>query len=145
MVSSCGFSSDVMVPPQRPRKRRLAGRMEPHGDWSTCHPLPTALDWPEPPVLPLVLMVLIYVSENSQGGKEARKQQPVVILLGWGGCRDKNLAKYSAIYHKRVSTAGKRLPGCHLCGSPGARAMQRWPMRERDSGLMGLWLCGQRV
>lgn len=37
----------------------------------------------------------------SQGGKEARKQLPVVILLGWGGCRDKNLAKYSAIYHKR--------------------------------------------
>lgn len=61
-------------------------------------------------MLPLVLMVLIYVSENSQGGKEAGKQQPVVILLGWGGCRDKNLAKYSAIYHKRVSTAGKCLP-----------------------------------
>lgn len=30
--------------------------------------------------------------------------------MGWGGCRDKNLAKYSAIYHKRVSTAGKCLP-----------------------------------
>ncbi|XP_005398804.2 PREDICTED: transmembrane protein 53 isoform X1 [Chinchilla lanigera] len=38
---------------------------------------------------------------SSQGGKEARTRQPVVILLGWGGCRDKNLAKYSAIYHKR--------------------------------------------
>ncbi|XP_069335957.1 transmembrane protein 53 isoform X3 [Eulemur rufifrons] len=37
----------------------------------------------------------------SQGGKEAGTRQPVVILLGWGGCRDKNLAKYSAIYHKR--------------------------------------------
>ncbi|XP_028749026.1 transmembrane protein 53 isoform X1 [Peromyscus leucopus] len=37
----------------------------------------------------------------SQDGKEARKRLPVVILLGWGGCRDKNLAKYSAIYHKR--------------------------------------------
>nr|XP_004670570.1 transmembrane protein 53 [Jaculus jaculus] len=37
----------------------------------------------------------------SQDGKEARTRQPVVILLGWGGCRDKNLAKYSAIYHKR--------------------------------------------
>lgn len=36
-----------------------------------------------------------------QGGKEARTRQPVVILLGWGGCRDKNLAKYSAIYYKR--------------------------------------------
>uniref|UniRef100_A0A8C5VNY3 Transmembrane protein 53 n=1 Tax=Microcebus murinus TaxID=30608 RepID=A0A8C5VNY3_MICMU len=37
----------------------------------------------------------------SQGGKEAGTRQPVVILLGWGGCRDKYLAKYSAIYHKR--------------------------------------------
>ncbi|EHA99771.1 Transmembrane protein 53 [Heterocephalus glaber] len=37
----------------------------------------------------------------SQGGKETRTRQPVVILLGWGGCRDKNLAKYSTIYHKR--------------------------------------------
>ncbi|XP_022353255.1 transmembrane protein 53 isoform X1 [Enhydra lutris kenyoni] len=41
--------------------------------------------------------------ENSpnQGGKEAGTRQPLVILLGWGGCTDKNLAKYSAIYHKR--------------------------------------------
>ncbi|KAM5247332.1 transmembrane protein 53 isoform 2-T2 [Ctenodactylus gundi] len=37
----------------------------------------------------------------SQRGKDAGTRQPVVILLGWGGCRDKNLAKYSAIYHKR--------------------------------------------
>ncbi len=27
--------------------------------------------------------------------------EPVVILLGWGGCDDKHLAKYSAIYEKR--------------------------------------------
>ncbi|XP_004872946.2 transmembrane protein 53 isoform X1 [Heterocephalus glaber] len=40
----------------------------------------------------------------SQGGKETRTRQPVVILLGWGGCRDKNLAKYSTIYHKRFSS-----------------------------------------
>lgn len=40
-------------------------------------------------------------SSSSQAGKEAGTQQPVVILLGWGGCKDKNLAKYSAIYHKR--------------------------------------------
>lgn len=60
----------------------------------------------------MVLTVPICVSGNpSQGGKEARKQLPVVILLGWGGCRDKNLAKYSAIYHKRVSTGGQCLPG----------------------------------
>uniref|UniRef100_G1TVE8 Transmembrane protein 53 n=1 Tax=Oryctolagus cuniculus TaxID=9986 RepID=G1TVE8_RABIT len=36
-----------------------------------------------------------------QAGKEAGTRQPVVILLGWGGCKDKNLAKYSALYHKR--------------------------------------------
>ncbi|XP_008585201.1 PREDICTED: transmembrane protein 53 isoform X1 [Galeopterus variegatus] len=36
-----------------------------------------------------------------QGRKEAGTRQPVVILLGWGGCKDKNLAKYSAIYHER--------------------------------------------
>ncbi|XP_047401392.1 transmembrane protein 53 isoform X1 [Sciurus carolinensis] len=40
-------------------------------------------------------------NDPSQGGKEAGTRQPVVILLGWGGCRDKNLAKYSAIYHER--------------------------------------------
>lgn len=42
----------------------------------------------------------------------------MVILLGWGGCTDKNLAKYSAIYHKRVSTAGVRTPSAlgPLCG-----------------------------
>jgi hypothetical protein len=59
-------------------------------------------------ILPLVLTVHICVSENSPSpeGTEAGIRHPVVILLGWGGCRDKNLAKYSAIYHKRVSTAG---------------------------------------
>lgn len=36
-----------------------------------------------------------------EGGKEAGARLPLVILLGWGGCADKNLAKYSAIYHKR--------------------------------------------
>lgn len=65
----------------------------------------------------------VCISENSfsQRGKEARNQRPVVILLGWGGCKDKNLAKYSAIYHKRVSTQSSGLPvylPCHLCGEP---------------------------
>ncbi|XP_009323880.1 PREDICTED: transmembrane protein 53-like [Pygoscelis adeliae] len=27
--------------------------------------------------------------------------QPVVILLGWAGCQDKYLAKYSAIYSQK--------------------------------------------
>nr|XP_012631413.1 transmembrane protein 53 isoform X3 [Microcebus murinus]XP_012631414.1 transmembrane protein 53 isoform X3 [Microcebus murinus] len=44
---------------------------------------------------------MTFENSLSQGGKEAGTRQPVVILLGWGGCRDKYLAKYSAIYHKR--------------------------------------------
>ncbi|XP_004699752.2 transmembrane protein 53 isoform X1 [Echinops telfairi] len=40
-------------------------------------------------------------SSPEEGRKEESTRQPVVILLGWGGCVDKNLAKYSAIYHKR--------------------------------------------
>ncbi|XP_053549923.1 transmembrane protein 53-A [Bombina bombina] len=28
-----------------------------------------------------------------------QEQEPVVILLGWGGCKDQYLAKYSSIYH----------------------------------------------
>uniref|UniRef100_A0A8C0Q9V1 Transmembrane protein 53 n=2 Tax=Canis lupus familiaris TaxID=9615 RepID=A0A8C0Q9V1_CANLF len=41
-------------------------------------------------------------SSSDPGRKEVGARQPLVILLGWGGCTDKNLAKYSAIYHKRV-------------------------------------------
>ncbi|XP_068949257.1 transmembrane protein 53-like isoform X2 [Petaurus breviceps papuanus] len=33
--------------------------------------------------------------------RERVHQQPVVILLGWGGCTDKNLSKYSTIYFNR--------------------------------------------
>uniref|UniRef100_A0A8C0Q9U1 Transmembrane protein 53 n=2 Tax=Canis lupus familiaris TaxID=9615 RepID=A0A8C0Q9U1_CANLF len=40
-------------------------------------------------------------SSSDPGRKEVGARQPLVILLGWGGCTDKNLAKYSAIYHKR--------------------------------------------
>ncbi|XP_056389123.1 transmembrane protein 53 [Hyla sarda] len=35
-----------------------------------------------------------------QGRHWEQQREPVVILLGWGGCKDKNLAKYSDIYHK---------------------------------------------
>jgi len=28
-------------------------------------------------------------------------QTPVVVLLGWAGCQDKHLSKYSAIYEER--------------------------------------------
>lgn len=29
-------------------------------------------------------------------------KEPVVILLGWAGCKDKHLSKYSAIYNEQV-------------------------------------------
>lgn len=40
--------------------------------------------------------------------------QPVVILLGWAGCQDRYLAKYSAIYSQKVSGSPPR-----LCSHPG--------------------------
>ncbi|CAH2310636.1 transmembrane 53 [Pelobates cultripes] len=40
--------------------------------------------------------------ENFESGdKTSQRQEPVVILLGWGGCKDRLLAKYSTIYHKQ--------------------------------------------
>ncbi|CAN2391495.1 Eukaryotic protein of unknown function (DUF829) [Pristimantis euphronides] len=33
------------------------------------------------------------------GSQWDQQREPVVILLGWGGCKDKHLAKYSSIYH----------------------------------------------
>ncbi|NWY42298.1 TM53B protein, partial [Sylvia atricapilla] len=36
--------------------------------------------------------------------KEPAEGQPVVILLGWAGCQDKYLAKYSAIYSQKGCT-----------------------------------------
>ncbi|XP_071983670.1 transmembrane protein 53 [Engystomops pustulosus] len=34
-----------------------------------------------------------------QGCRWDQQREPVVILLGWAGCKDKHLAKYSSIYH----------------------------------------------
>lgn len=99
-----GVPSDAMAPPQRSTKRQLARGM---GQEPPAHSSRLV----RTPILPLVLTLPIYISENPcHDGKKARKRLPVVILLGWGGCRDKNLAKYSAIYHKRVSTVGKCSP-----------------------------------
>ncbi|NP_001107322.1 transmembrane protein 53 [Xenopus tropicalis] len=36
-----------------------------------------------------------------------REQEPVVILLGWGGCKDQYLTKYGAIYHNKGCTVIK--------------------------------------
>ena len=35
------------------------------------------------------------------GSGVVEEKEPVVILLGWAGCQDKHLAKYSAIYDQR--------------------------------------------
>ncbi|XP_063795532.1 transmembrane protein 53 [Pseudophryne corroboree] len=36
-----------------------------------------------------------------QGCQWDQQREPVVILLGWAGCKDKYLAKYSSIYHNQ--------------------------------------------
>ncbi|XP_071800244.1 transmembrane protein 53-like [Asterias amurensis] len=38
-------------------------------------------------------------NENGGGTSELDRREPVVILLGWVGCEDRHLGKYSAIYH----------------------------------------------
>ncbi|MEE6495302.1 hypothetical protein FKM82_002003 [Ascaphus truei] len=35
------------------------------------------------------------------GTRWDQEREPVVILLGWGGCKDQYLAKYSTIYHNQ--------------------------------------------
>ncbi|CAH1773756.1 unnamed protein product, partial [Owenia fusiformis] len=40
---------------------------------------------------------------NEQNQCISEEKEPVVILLGWVGCKDKYLAKYSAFYEKRGS------------------------------------------
>lgn len=32
-----------------------------------------------------------------------KTKEPVVILLGWAGCKDKHLSKYSSIYNEQVT------------------------------------------
>lgn len=48
----------------------------------------------------------------SGAGTEKGNQDslPVVILLGWAGCKDRHLAKYSSIYLKEVSSSDLVLP-----------------------------------
>ncbi|XP_047412762.1 transmembrane protein 53-like isoform X2 [Sciurus carolinensis] len=71
-------------------------------------------------------------SSPSQGGKEAGTQQPVVILLGWDGRRDKNSAKYSAIYPER---------GCILLGLLFDYEIEREPRLLHVLSSAGLMLC----
>lgn len=37
----------------------------------------------------------------NESNAEQSKKEPVVILLGWAGCENRHIAKYSAIYEKR--------------------------------------------
>lgn len=82
-----------------------------------------ALDWPvtlTPHPSTLVLTVSLYVFQRAALAKMGRRRDslPLVILLGWGNARNRNLTKYSAIYRKRVSTAGMGTPRvlepCHM-------------------------------
>lgn len=46
-------------------------------------------------------------SRDSPGeiaASSAEVRDPVVVLLGWAGCKDRNLAKYAAIYEKQYIT-----------------------------------------
>ena len=44
----------------------------------------------------------LYDDDGFETSPETSDQkEPVVILLGWAGCQDKHLAKYSAIYDQR--------------------------------------------
>ena len=38
---------------------------------------------------------------NIQFPPPSETVEPVVILLGWAGCQEKNLRKYSALYDSR--------------------------------------------
>ncbi|XP_019386859.1 PREDICTED: transmembrane protein 53 isoform X1 [Crocodylus porosus] len=45
--------------------------------------------------------------EPPLGGRPERgseRPRPVVVLLGWGGCKDQHLAKYSTVYRQRGCT-----------------------------------------
>ena len=59
-------------------------------DYHITFPSPVSQDMPE--------------EEDDDANAEtgtSNQQEPVVVLLGWAGCKDKYLSKYSAIYEKR--------------------------------------------
>ena len=41
---------------------------------------------------------------NGENTSQSDRREPVVILLGWMGCEDRHLSKYSAIYHSKGFT-----------------------------------------
>ncbi|KAM8930097.1 transmembrane protein 53 [Pelodytes ibericus] len=44
---------------------------------------------------------IVFPEPGLQGSLWGEHREPVVILLGWGGCKDQHLAKYSNIYHSQ--------------------------------------------
>lgn len=130
------FSKDPAVTPERPKSHLEEGApWEPETQGlaeylglSLVGSLPVArvvlaLDWPVTPTPhpnsgANHLTVCVSEYSPSQDGKEAGTRQPLVILLGWGSASNKNLTKYSNIYHKRVSTVGMGTPRalgpCHM-------------------------------
>lgn len=51
-----------------------------------------------------------YGHSINESNVEQSKKEPVVILLGWAGCENRHIAKYSAIYEKRCVTVSYTAP-----------------------------------
>lgn len=54
-------------------------------------------------------IIFVLTEKHWRGSKE-----PVVILLGWAGSRDKHLAKYSSIYNEQVRHCPKVFENTHM-------------------------------
>ncbi|KAJ8040814.1 Transmembrane protein 53 [Holothuria leucospilota] len=56
---------------------------------------------------------------EGEDGQSVPKHEPVVMLFGWAGCADKNLAKYSAIHQsKGYTTIRYTAPRSKIFGNP---------------------------
>ncbi|KAM5148847.1 transmembrane protein 53 [Mantella aurantiaca] len=44
---------------------------------------------------------ILFPEPGLSGSRWDQQREPVVILLGWAGCKEQHLAKYSAFYHKQ--------------------------------------------
>ncbi|KAG9461352.1 hypothetical protein GDO78_017157, partial [Eleutherodactylus coqui] len=65
-----------------------------------------------------------------------QQREPVVILLGWGGCKDKNLAKYGAIYHNEGCVVIRYTATWHTVFF--AESFGRCSLREKAEKLLEL-------
>ncbi|XP_022087294.1 transmembrane protein 53-like [Acanthaster planci] len=63
---------------------------------------------------------------NSDNPAQSDRKEPVVILLGWAGCEDRHLSKYSAIYHSiGFTTVRYTLPSQHMVSAPKIKVIAR--------------------